>query len=153
MITEEQIRTLADQYLEGSENFVVDTIIKPGNRIMVFIDGDQRVSVEACIRLSRYLESQFDRDSEDFDLTVSSSGADRPLKLPRQFRKNIGFQLEVIPKEGEKMTGTVLQANDSFIELEVTISGKKKKETEKSILTLKYSDIKSAKEVITFKKQ
>lgn len=153
MITEEQIHTLATEYLGGSGMFVVDISIKSGNRIAVYIDGLSRVSVEQCIKLSRYLESQLDREKEDFDLTVSSWGADRPLKMPAQYRKNIGFQLEITPKEGNAVTGTLIIADQEHIELEVIEQkSKKKSDVEKKILTYKFSDIKTAKEVITFKK-
>lgn len=152
MITEKQILTLAEQHLEGTDLFVVDIVLRSGNRIAVFIDGDHRVTIDACIRLSRFIESQFDRETEDFDLTVSSTGADRPLKLPRQYRKNIGCLLEITPLDGDKITGTVLNADDQSVEIEKQPEKKSKKEIEKTILTFKYSDIKSAKEVITFKK-
>jgi ribosome maturation factor RimP len=152
MITEHQIKNLTDQYLEGSDLFVVDIMLKPGNKISVFIDGDNRINIDACTKLSRYLESNLDRDSEDFDLTVSSSGADRPLKLPRQYKKNIGFSLALVTKSGEKITGKVLSANEQGIEIDKLDEKKSRKESEKSILKIEYSDIKSAKEVITFKK-
>ncbi len=153
MITEEQIHTLAIEYLDGSGMFVVDISIKSGNRIAVYIDGLARVSVEQCIKLSRFLESQLDREKEDFDLTVSSWGADRPLKMPAQYQKNIGFQLEITPKEGDPITGTLIIADQEHIEIEVIEQkSKKKSDVEKKILTYKFSDIKTAKEVITFKK-
>lgn len=153
MITEEQIHTLAIEYLGGSGMFVVDISIKSGNRIAVYIDGLARVSVEQCIKLSRFLESQLDREKEDFDLTVSSWGADRPLKMPAQYQKNIGFQLEITPKEGDTITGTLIIADQEHIEIEVIEQkSKKKSDVEKKILTYKFSEIKTAKEVITFKK-
>jgi ribosome maturation factor RimP len=153
MITEENIRSVAEEHLGGSDFFIVDVVVKAGNRITIFMDGDRRVNVDNCIALSRFLESRLDRDKEDFDLTVSSCGADRPLKLPRQFRKNTGLQLDIVTKEGKKLSGTLLAANEEGIEYEILIPGAKKKETERIVIQLKYTDIKSAKEVITFKKQ
>jgi ribosome maturation factor RimP len=152
MITEKQIRTLIEHHLDGSDVFVVDVLIKAGNKISVFIDGDQRVTIESCTSLSRFLESSLDREKEDFELTVSSAGADRPLKLPRQYKKNLGLNLEITTKTGEKFTGLVLNADEIGVELEKLPEKKPKKEIEKCIVTIKYPDIKSAKEVITFKK-
>ncbi len=130
---------------------MVDVIIKSGNRISVFIDGDHRVNIESCRELNSYINENLDRDTEDFDLTVSSAGADRPLKLPRQYKKNIGNPLEVVTSTGEKMSGVVVKANDTGIELEIVPLKKPKKEPEIKIVSLTYGDIKSAKEVITFK--
>ena len=98
------------------------------------------------------MESHFDRDVEDFELMVSSTGVDRPLKLPRQYKKNIGFMLDIVLNDGEKFTGTVVSADDTEIVLEKQPEKKSKKEVEKILLTIKYTDIKTAKEVITFKK-
>ena len=152
MITEKQIKKLVENHFEGGEFFLVDLVMKPENRISIYIDGDRRVTVEACRRLSHFLEDNLDRESEDFDLTVSSAGADRPLKLPRQYRKNIGNELEVVPKEGDKFTGKVLNADDSGVEIEKNPVKKSAKDQEKIIITLKFDEIKSAKEVISFKK-
>jgi ribosome maturation factor RimP len=152
MITEKQIKKLVADYFKGDEFFLVDLVLKPGNKISVFIDGDHRVTIEACKQLSRFLEENLDRESEDFDLTVSSAGADRPLKLPRQYKKNIGNDLEVITKAGDKITGTILNAGEEGIELEQQPVKKSGKMQEKIVVSLKFDEIKSAKEVISFKK-
>ena len=152
MITEKQIIKLVEEHLGEGEIFLVDLVIKRGNQISVFIDGDHRVTIEACRHLSRFLEESLDRETEDFDLTVSSAGADRPLKLPRQYRKNIGNDLELVSKSGDKFTGKVLKADELGVEIEQYPVKKSKNEQEKIIVSLKYDEIKSAKEVISFKK-
>jgi ribosome maturation factor RimP len=152
MINEKVIKKLIAGYFQGGEFFLVDLIIKPGNKISVFIDGDHRVTIETCRQLSRYIEEQLDRESEDFDLTVSSSGADRPLKLPRQYRKNIGNDLEVITNAGDKITGKVMSVTESGIEIERQPEKKTGKTQEKIVFSLKFDEIKTAKEVISFKK-
>ena len=151
MIAEAKVIKLIDAHLAGTEVFLVDVSVKPGNKISVYIDGDQRVTIESCREINHFLNESLDRDAEDFDLTVSSAGADRPLKLPRQYKKNIGNSLDVITKTGEKFSGVVLAANETGIELELPPAKKSKKEPETKIVPLNYSDIKSAKEVITFK--
>ena len=152
MITDKQVKKLVDEHFAGGEFFLVDMVIKPGNHISVFIDGDHRVNIEVCRELSHFLEDSLDRETEDFDLTVSSSGADRPLKLPRQYTKNIGNDLEIVTVAGAKITGKVLNADDDHVEIEQVPGKKSKKEQEKIIITLKFDEIKSAKEVISFKK-
>jgi len=152
MITEKQLKKLIDEHFQGGSLFLVDLVIKPGNQISIFIDGDHRVNVEACRQLSHFLEDNLDRETEDFDLTVSSAGADRPLKLPRQYKKNIGNALEVVTNNGNKITGAVLSADDTGIEIDEEPVKKSKKEVNKNIISLKFDEIKSAKEVITFKK-
>lgn len=152
MITETQIRAITDPYLEGTLFFVAEVSIRPGNRISVYLDGDQRVTIENCILVSRYLESVLDRESEDYDLTVSSFGADRPLIMPRQYKKNIGSGMQVVTHGGDKLSGTLLHADDNEIHLEVVIPGKTKKEKEMAVLHLSFKEIKTAKELITFKK-
>ena len=151
MITEQQLIRLIEGHLKEGEVFLVDVAVKSGNKISVFIDGDHRVTIETCRELNHFLNESLDREKEDFDLTVSSAGADRPLKLPRQYKKNIGNALDVVSKTGEKLTGTVITVNETGIELEIQPLKKLKKDQENKILVLNFSDIKSAKEVITFK--
>jgi ribosome maturation factor RimP len=151
MITESKLVKMIDAHLAGGAVFLVDIIVKPGNQISVFIDGDHRVNVETCRELSHFMNESLDRDAEDYDLTVSSAGIDRPLKLPRQYKKNIGNSLDVITKTGDKLSGVLLKSDETGIEMEIPPVKKSKKETEVKIVSLKFDDIKSAKEVITFK--
>ena len=150
MISESNIKKLIETHLADGDLFLVDVVVKPGNLISVFIDGDHGVNIDDCRSLNHFLNTTLDRDTEDFDLTVSSAGADRPLKLLRQYKKNIGKALEVVSKTGEKNSGVLLIANEKGIEIEVPPLKKSKKDTEKKIVSLIFSDIKSAKEVITF---
>jgi len=152
MITEKEIKKLIEEHFYGSEYFLVELKIRTGNRINVFVDGDHRVNIEVCKQLSRFLEESLDRESEDFELTVSSAGADRPIKLPRQYRKNIGNELELVTKNGDKISGIIVDADENGIRIEQIPVKKPKKEQEKIILDLKFEDIKSAIEVISFKK-
>jgi ribosome maturation factor RimP len=152
MITEKQVETIAVQYFADGPHFLVDVAIKAGNRIALFIDGDQGVTIEDCRAFSRFIEENLDRDTEDYDLTVSSAGADRPLKLPRQYRKNIGRDLELVLNDGRKFTGTLLAAGDTGITLKMPVTKKGKTETGGENIVITFNEIKTAKEVITFKK-
>ena len=146
MIEKIKILELVNGALEGSEKFLVSLKITPDNRIFVDIDGDNGVNIDDCIELSRAIESQLDRDAEDFELNVSSAGADQPLKLVRQYRKNVGRDLEVVTLDGERAEGTLEDASDDGIVIRTAGTKKQPAET----LRFAYKDIKSARVAIKF---
>ena len=137
--------------LEGTDRFLVEATVQPGNRLLIFIDGDSGVSIDHCNELSRHIEGQFDRTMEDFDLTVSSSGLDRPIKFLRQYRKNIGKELVINPIAGEPVSGILVNADESGIELEHPLKNPKK-EIKKENTKLSFEEIKTAKIIIKFGK-
>jgi ribosome maturation factor RimP len=146
MISEQLIKDLTNTHLEGTDRFAVSIAVRSDNRIRIFIDSDTHVLIEHCIELSKFIESQLDRDIEDFELNVSSSGLDQPYKLSRQYLKNIGREVAVLLKDNNKISGTLIAAdNDSFSLKEVT---KAKKIITETIHTFLYSDIKETKEII-----
>ena len=146
MIEKIKILELVNNALEGSDKFLVNLKITPDNRIYVDIDGDNGVTIDDCIELSRAIEGQLDRDEEDFALDVSSAGADQPLKLIRQYRKNVGRELEVLTVDGERAEGTLEDASDEGIVLRTKGTKKQAPET----LRMAYRDIKSARVTIKF---
>ncbi|MCR5588115.1 MAG: ribosome assembly cofactor RimP [Bacteroidales bacterium] len=146
MIEKIKILELVNNALEGSDKFLVNLKITPDNRIYVDIDGDNGVTIDDCIELSRAIEGQLDRDEEDFALDVSSAGADQPLKLIRQYRKNVGRELEVVTVDGERAEGTLENASDEGIVLRTKGTKKQAPET----LHMAYRDIKSARVTIKF---
>ncbi len=151
MITEKQLTGLIEEYFKGSDKFLIELNLKPSNRIMVFIDGDHGVLIEDCQKLSRYIEQALDRDTEDFDLTVSSAGADKPFRVLRQYQNHLGKVLDVATVDGMKLQGLLMLANEEGIKIEQEIK-KSKKEIEKQEVALKFAEIKSAKVIISFKK-
>jgi ribosome maturation factor RimP len=151
LILSDKIRSLVEKVLDGTDKFLVDFVVLPGNRISVYIDGDNGVTIQDCQLLSRSIESNFDREKEDYDLTVSSAGLDHSLKLERQYRKNIGQELNVITHEGIKIDGNLVRVGESEIELEHPVK-KPKKEVQKPNTILPFSVIKTAKISIQFRK-
>ncbi len=151
MITLKQVTDLIDDFLKEGHLFLLEASVKPVNKITVFIDGDVRATIEDCRRISHYLELRLDREKEDFDLTVSSAGIDRPLQIPRQYRKNVGNCLEITLLDGVTLTGKVVHTDDQGIEIE-PLPQKKKKNEAISPISIPFEKIKTAKEVITFKK-
>ena len=146
MIEKIKILELINGALEGSDKFLVNLKITPDNRIFVDIDGDNGVNIDDCIELSRSIESQLDRDEEDFELNVGSAGADMPLKLPRQYRRHIGRDLDVTTFDGEHLEAELVDADNEGINLRTHATKKTPAEDSR----LKYSDIKVAKVVIKF---
>lgn len=134
--------------------FFVESQVK-GKKIEIFIDRDGGISFDVCKKVSRYLEADFDESKiygEDYILEVSSPGVGTPLKLPRQYKNNVGREIELLI-EDRKMKGELIKAGEEEITIqfeEVVKEGKKKI---KNVVTvdLKYADIKSAKIKISFK--
>ncbi len=149
MIDKALIKELVEQHLVNSPHFLVDITIKSGNMIFVSIDG-AGVTIDDCVRLSRFIEGRLDRDREDFELSVSSAGLGQAFKVLDQYRINIGKEIEVITKDGNKRNGILLKATEECIELNlISENGRKKKDlNEKVAISLK--DIKSAKKTIKF---
>jgi len=155
MINAESIRSFLQDELGPKGLFLVDVVVRPGNKILVYLDSMKGVTLDECMAVSRFLESRFDRNIEDFELEVSSPGLDRPLKLPVQFEKNIGRLLDVVKTDGIRLTGKLLGINADIIELETEVTvkdsktGRKKKELKQ--IAVEFEKIKTAKVVISLK--
>ena len=119
MLKESTIKTLINNGLqERNDLFLIDLKISPDNKINVIIDGDNGVSVEDCIFISRAIEHNLDREEEDFSLEVTSAGATSPLVEKRQFKKNIGRTLQVKSKEHKKIEADLTEVSEENITLE-----------------------------------
>ncbi|MFN3138678.1 MAG: ribosome assembly cofactor RimP [Allomuricauda sp.] len=102
---------------ENPSLFLVNLTIGADNSIKVVLDGDEGVSLQDCMDVSRAIEHNLDREEEDFSLEVTSAGATSPLTLPRQYNKNIGRKLQVRTTSGE-LEGTLVEASENSIILE-----------------------------------
>lgn len=147
MIDKFKVLDIVKNALEGSDKFLVSMKITPDNRIFVDIDGDNGINIDDCIGLSRTLEKQLNRDEEDFELNVSSAGADAPLKMPRQYRRQIGRNLAVETFEGKSYEGALTDCDEH----QFTIRTKGSKKVAPEVLTFDYADVKSTKVVLSFK--
>ena len=120
--------------------------ITPDNRIFVDIDGDNGITIDDCIELSRLIENSLDREEEDFELNVSSAGADSPLKMPRQYKRHIGRNLSVDALDGSHVEGTLAEADDDHFTIHIKGT---KKEAPKDY-TFAYTDVATVKVVLEF---
>lgn len=130
MITKDQIVKLVEEALSTTDIFLVDAMVKAGNKIMVFLDSDTGVCIDDCVRVSRHIEGNLDREVEDFELDVSSAGLDHPLRLDRQFQKYMNRDVEVKMPDGRKVIGKLLRFDAETVEVEVVKKKSKSKKTE-----------------------
>jgi ribosome maturation factor RimP len=153
MIEKGFIQKLAENGLpEGL--FLVDVSVSKSNVISVFVDGKDGVNIDQCVALSRYIESNLDRDSEDFELQVSSAGLGQPFKVVQQYYKHVGQKVEVVDKDGQKATGILAKVTESGIMLvaskKVQAEGSKKKLVVEEEEFFSFDNIKTAKAIISF---
>ncbi len=150
----ELVQELLDKaFGENPQLFLIDLSVSETNHIRVVIDGDEGVTVEDCVTISRAVEHSLDRDAEDFSLEVLSAGVSEPLQLKRQFAKNLGRDLKVKTTEG-KLEGTLSKANEEGITLqwkerEPKPTGKGKVTVQKEAV-VPFKDIVEAKVMIKF---
>jgi ribosome maturation factor RimP len=136
MNIEDQIQAL-EQKMETlirdePEVFLVEIRIKPVNNVKVFVDGEKGISIEKLVQYNRKLYKDLEESgffpNNDFALEVSSPGLDEPLKLHRQYLKNIGRNVEVIRNDGVKTIGKLVSAAETEIVVEEETGKNKKKE-------------------------
>lgn len=155
MIEADKIREVAERFMEGSDLFVVDVKITPGNDVELTVDSDTAVSIDTCVALSRAVEDAFDREAEDFSLMVASAGIGQPLKVFRQYKKLVGKPVEVVLKDGIKILAELRDATPESITVaymeKVAVEGKKKKVEVENVKTYPLEQIKSTKEHLDFK--
>lgn len=128
----ERIEALLEGLLsEMPGSFPVDIRLKPGNKIQVLLDADQGLTLSQCISCNRALYKKIEEAAlfqpGDFELEVSSPGLDEPLRLPRQYAKNIGRPVDVLLTDGRKFSGKLMSADENQIVIE-EIKGKGKKQ-------------------------
>jgi ribosome maturation factor RimP len=152
MIAKEKIQNLVEEVL-SDDQFIVDITVGAANQISVSVDSDAGISIGECVQISRHIENSLDRETEDFSLEVSSPGLSLPLKVVRQYLKNIGREVEVVTTEGEKQKGILRSAHQAGFEIEIVAKEKvdgAKVEVTKT-LAYDFDQIKTVKIVISFK--
>jgi Uncharacterized protein conserved in bacteria len=156
MNIETQIRAVEQKILalisSDPEAFLVEIKIRPGNDVKIYIDADHGVSIDKLTHYNRTLYRQIDESglfpNGDFSLEISSPGLDEPLKLYRQYLKNVGRHVEVLLRNGIKREGKLVSATADEIVVEEEKSSKKIKEMVPH--TISYNDIKTTKIQIKF---
>ena len=151
-----KVEYLIRDFLQTREDlYLVDLKISAGNDIVVILDGDKSLSLQDCLDASRAIEFNLDREAVDFSLQVMSPGLSEPLLLPRQYRRNIGRDLEIILENDEKIVGELIKADEEKIGLMLRyrrpkLIGKGKEDVEEE-REIPYVEIKKALVIIKFK--
>ncbi len=154
MTFKEKVFSLITEELQNNSSlFLVDLSISESYKITVTLDGDNGITLQDCIDVSRALENKLDREEQDFSLEVASAGVSSPLKLVRQYKKNIGRTLKV-KTASETIEAKLETANEENITLVWTAREPKKigkgKETVEHKRDIPYSEIKEAIVTIIF---
>jgi ribosome maturation factor RimP len=144
---------LIEGLLEKPSVFLIDFKITDSFKIIVTLDGDNGVVLQDCIDISRVIENNLDREEQDFSLEVASVGVGSPLKMVRQYKKNVGRTL-IVKLATETIEAELVEANDNFIILSWKAREPKKigkgKETVQKRQEIPYTEIKEAIVTVTF---
>lgn len=136
---------LAELMAEHPSDFLVSVKVKPTNNIKIYLDADEGISIDKCIRYNRALYRRIEESGMfpdgNFSLEVSSPGIDEPLKLHRQYKKNVGRLVEVTMVDGSFQEGKLVDVTENDITIEYTTGKGKKAETHQ--LPIPFDNIKS----------
>jgi ribosome maturation factor RimP len=154
MTAETNIQTIENllEPLLVDDIFLVSIKVKPTNNYKIYLDADSGLGIEKCIKINRALYRQIEEmgmyPDGDFSLEVSSPGVDEPLKLLRQYKKNIGRNVEVVTNDDERKEGLLKAVTEDAITIEHT-EGKGKKAVVLDTV-ISFNDIKQTKVLIKF---
>ena len=155
MITQASVTQLIEDKIVGTDMFIVEVNVRPGNVINVTLDSESGITIEACTEVHRHLLHSMDREVEDYSLEVSSPDLSKPLQVFRQYRKNIGRDLGVKLKDKSKIEGELIAADENGIILKTAqkeeVPGKKGKKLVERETPIAFADLAEAKVLIRFK--
>lgn len=153
-IEKEKIESLVAKFAEGTDMFLVSLSISSSNVIVVEVDADFSVDIDKCVELSNFIESNLNRDVEDYELTVTSVSLSDPFKVFRQYQKNVGKMVCVTTAE-RKYVGEMLSATEEQVVVKhkdvVKIPPKNKKKEMEFVTEIPFGDIQKTECVIMFK--
>lgn len=150
MIEKESITAIVDDFLKGTNLFLVGVKVSSSNRISVLADKNEGITIDECASIHRHIEKSLDRDKEDFELQVSSPGLDVPFAVNEQYYKNEGKKVEVLDIDGSKFTGILKNVNKGGFELETEVKIKGKAKELKDI-SFNFDKVKSTRIILTIK--
>jgi len=153
MQVENRVRALVEEKIaDRPELFLVD-VKMAGNKLIVHVDGDEGISIQDCVAISRHVGFHLEEENvieQAYNLEVSSPGVGEPLKLVRQYTKNIGRNISIKFKDGQKKEGKLVAVEDQdvLIEEQVKEKGKKAVSVQNKI---PFNDILETSVLISFK--
>lgn len=155
MIDKNLIKTLAEEWLQGNDYFLVDVNISADGRIVVEIDHADGVWIEDCAELSRFVQERVGEELDSYELEVGSAGIGQPFKVQQQYLNHVGKEVEVLASDGKKVQGVLTQVDgEDFV---VTVKEKQKVEGKKRPVVVdvdkqfNMNNIKYTKYLLSFK--
>ena len=154
MINKTDILNIIQPIVEQKKAFIVDVFVSTANKIIVELDSFDKITIDDCVDVSRVINDHFDRETEDYELEVSSAGLSSAFKVIQQYQKNIGKEVETVTKDGKKLTGILNQVSEKAFSIDVKksvkVEGKKKKQVVLESLEIPFEKVKSTKIVFNF---
>ena len=150
-----EIRDAISSEIVARNCYIVDVTVSKDNDVEITIESEEgTVELDDCVAISRHFESKFDREQEDYSLTVTSAGLDQPFKVLKQYLKAVGSKVEVMLKGGRKMVAVLTEADQESITLKYSVKeaveGKKKKEFVEHIDRFTMDQVNSVRPYIEF---
>jgi len=147
------IELIEEKISDRPELFLVEVKMLPNNKLIIHVDGDEGINIQDCAAISRHVGFHLEEENtieKAYNLEVSSPGVGEPLRLKRQYDKNVGREVGIKLSNGEVKEGKLLSVTDQgiLIEAKVKDKGKKVQLVETSI---NFSDITETKVLISFK--
>ena len=135
--------------------YIIEVTVSKDNDVEVTIESEEgKVELEDCVAISRFFETKFDRETEDYSLTVTSAGLDQPFKVLRQYLKAVGKKVEVQLRGGKKMVAVLEAADEESITLKYSqkeaVEGKKKKEIVEHVDRFTMDQVNSVRPFVEF---
>ena len=135
--------------------YIIEVTVSKDNDVEIIIESEEgKVELEDCVSISRFFETKFDRETEDYSLTVTSAGLDQPFKVLKQFVKAVGKKVEVQLKGGKKMIAVLEAADEESITLKYSqkeaVEGKKKKEIVEHVDRFTMDQVNSVRPFVEF---
>ena len=155
MIEKKTVSQIVEEWLEGKDYFLVEVTVSPDDKIVVEIDHAEGVWIEDCVELSRFIESKLNREEEDYELEVGSAGIGQPFKVLQQYYNHVGSDVEVLTKDGRKLTGVLKDADEEkfvvAVQKKVKVEGAKRPKLMEEDETFRYDEIKYTNYLISIK--
>lgn len=149
----ETVNTLLQKKLQELDLFLVELNISADNAIHVYADGMNNISISQCTEIARYLRNELGEAADNFEITVSSPGLDKPFRNMNQYLKNIGKSIEIVTTEGNKLEGKLNTANEREVVINVFKKRNPKNKAQKpevsdQLVSVEMNNIKQTKKLI-----
>ena len=154
MQVEKRVANLVEEKIaDRPELFLVEVKMLPNNKLIIHVDGDEGISIQDCVAISRHVGFHLEEENaieQAYNLEVSSPGVGEPLKLIRQYNKNVGRTVSIKLKEGLKKEGKLLAVTEDNLLIEESVKEKGKKAVAKQT-DVPFNDILETSVLISFK--